>query len=87
MPSTGDLSHVFETRVQRELHPAPVSPSHSTREDQSAGPRQGPIIGPMHDNAALAEIRGTSQQFVVEPQAVRELHSDSILLLFLSLCS
>jgi hypothetical protein len=71
MPSTGDLSHIFETRVQRELHPAPVSPGHSTREDQSAGPRQGPIIVPMHDNAALAEIRGTTQPIVADTSAVR----------------
>ena len=68
IPSTGETSHVFETRVQRELHPAPVSPGHSGRDDHSAGPRQGPVINQMHDNV---DMRGTAQPYLSEPSAVR----------------
>ena len=66
MPSTGEFSHVFETRIQRELHPAPLSPGHSSaRDDQSAGPRQGPIINQMHENV---DTRGTAQP--LDPSSV-----------------
>jgi hypothetical protein len=71
MPSTGWLSHAFETRVQRDLHPLPVSQGNLSHKHQSGGPLQGSIFGPLHAAAARADIRETAQPFMADISKVR----------------